>query len=728
MPKKIRAKALPTKVHSENENKEPGYTIKTSSLQIENPPPEIETLYHDMHDLGAHVMKFFLALLGRPLDNSIQLPPEHADLYYQFANGVLKVDGGPGSDDASWANPENCYALLFTKETESGSYENLHPYNAMKKALSEGLTWEQLKGLPFGKKGLDGKKKRLDECSAKSLIVPLEIWQQFHVSGDLAAFGQLLFKTKNCPALKAALKLRELGILPLEGPGYDGDKLRGILSAVFSRLKSWRACDLACKERKAALQQDFEQQKAKLPGVLYERFCQFAQEVWDTGYGVNGRVLHGVEAGNKTYETALAIAANYPDLKGNFEALGKVYFLERHWQKAAEGARITLCDEATSRLEFPLGETSRGYPVMLSTQDGCIHAVVSLPGKKRIALRCRRSDYFQGAAIQREEKGFTINWHRGPTPLHGDIKEPCLTVKNGHYMLKLRVRVPKTPIPQGVLDTKLYYQSAVGQKCKYQASPIRIISYDLGLNPLAAYAVADTGRPGLCPVFGGGSAAFVDYGKIGQIGSGRLYQGLYQVAEQCFFMCKYLRISKKQRDGVALNKRELDKLPEYLERLKLTPQADNRTQKDMLGRKIGTIKSDFKVLKDEFQRRDCPDRRSASWEIVSGEAAQMLNTLKRLRSLLKSWNRHPWPTEMSKEERKRREEQLAASGECADCLRHYNGLRKDFTNKLVCALVRKAKECRAQIVVVEDFEHPDYEDSIKSHSQNDLWSLFAPRQ
>ena len=744
---------------------------KTSHLLIDNPPQSIIDLHRDVIEIGSYLTKFFLACLGRPVDSTILSEPA---LHFQFVNGILPVKNGPGADDSSWRHSENCYSMLFEKNSKSGKSDGkVRQVRELKVALFGKK--EKGKGI-VGKKTWDELKVVLEALPEEHQILSLEICQRHYESRDVKAFGKLALSSKSRPSVEAGLKLRELGLLPLDSRGLDKNKLLGILAAVTGRLKSWRDRDCACKADKQALRVKFEERLSKVDQSAYQQFKQFADELLtQEGYRISGRVLRAVEKKDSDYSPVLTVLAKYPDLQDNFEELCRACLAEQAFNKKKADARVTVCSE-TSPLQFPFGMTGNGYPFTLSACEGRINATIHFPGGD-LPLRLRKSKYFQNPEILPVKDGFQITFTRGKTPLVGTIKEPSLLKKNNHYYLSLRVNVPSVKIPKEVRDTRAYYSSAVGGD-ETTPVPVKAVAIDLGVTTLADYSIIDTCLPGDCKVFGGETAAFTAHGKIGQCANKSLRDRLYKNTEEALFLGKFIRLSKKLRDGEGLNRWEVEKLPGYAERLGITQHLDNAyTRKDEIARKFKQIKGNFDKLVSEFALRDHPSKKGESWETISAETIQVLAALKRIQSLLKSWTYYSWTAEdyvlaltadgpvcIDGEHVKavtatsRRSFapcgkaallRLIESGEIVETggqyqlatgvkhrnhpvnflssyIKHFNGLRRDLTNKLVRAIVNKAQEYRVQIVIVEDFGIADLEDRIKDAYENYRWNLFAP--
>ncbi|MEI8373112.1 MAG: IS200/IS605 family accessory protein TnpB-related protein [Planctomycetota bacterium] len=755
-------------------------TYKTSHLLIDLPQQELIDLHRDSNEMGSYLTKFFLAALGRPVDNSIVLPPELADLYFQFANGILPVDKGPGSDDPSWLHSENCYSMFFEKDSMSGNCTNkIKQYQELKTALC-GQKVKGQKGL-VGKKTWAQLKKVLTALPQKYQILSPKICQKYFKSGNLEGFGKLALAGKNRPSMSAGLQLRELGLLPLDSRGIDKNKLLGILVGITGRLKSWRDRDWACKTVKEELRVTFEKGLGEVDPTAYPQFKQFADQLFkQEGYKISGRVLRAVEGKDADYQPVLSLLTQYPDLQGDFEELGRVYLAEAEYLRKKVDARVTVCDAETSPLQFPFGLTGNGYSITLTVVKGQIAATLHLPGGD-ITPRLRRSKYFQNPEIapvkdgKGKVNGFQISFKRGKTPLVGIIKEPKLLKKNGNYYLSLAVGINKTEIPKEICDARAYYSST----SRTDTPPaVKAMSIDLGVTTLADYSIIDTGLPGDCGVFGGSTAAFTEHGKIGRCGSKSLRDGLYKNTEAGYFLAKYIRLSKNLRGGVGLNKLEKEKLLEHVERLGIEHCADDFARKDEIHRKFSEIKSKLEKSISEFALRDRPDKKGASWEGICAETVQVLGAVKRWQSLAKSWTYYSWTAEdyvlaLTGEGRTRVSDehvesvvktgrrQFAPCGKAAllrllekgkiveVCpgqfqlaegvdykrhpteflaahIRHFNGLRRDLTNKLVRAIVEKAQQHRVQIVIVEDFGIPDIEGRIMDHYDNYRWNLFAP--
>ncbi len=251
--------------------------FKTSHLMIEN-DERVDELFRRVNPAAAWFCRVAYAALGRPVDNTFVIQPEHAELWFQLFNGILPVDGGPGSDDPSWLHPETSYSMLFEPDSGSGKNSNkIKQYQKIKQALHG----KMVKGEIVGKKTWDELKIVLEALSERDQVLTLDDCQKYYVSGDMEGLKALALSAKNAsrPSMSAGLKLGDLGLLPLDNRGLDKKLWCAILVAVTGALKSWRDRDWACKTEKAALKKTFEDALAEIDPALYERFKQFADDL-----------------------------------------------------------------------------------------------------------------------------------------------------------------------------------------------------------------------------------------------------------------------------------------------------------------------------------------------------------------------------------------------------------------------------------------------------------------
>jgi hypothetical protein len=225
-----------------------------------------------------------------------------------------------------------------------------------------------------------------------------------------------------------------LGLLKIDldalGLGHRKDDfnfLRAVIAVVASRLKTWRTWDFKAEEAKAEAEDKYQKALAKLDRTVYDRFCQFAAEAFDKGYGITRKLVKAVEQNDrkKQHTPVMKLLAQYPGLEETFAEQARTYQAGAYAARLPGRARMTICNRDSSPLALPFGMSTKGYKFSLVVEGQRITPTIrfwSGRGKTNdVILDCGASKYFRDPSIsplcgkKGTLEGYNIAFWRGGT-------------------------------------------------------------------------------------------------------------------------------------------------------------------------------------------------------------------------------------------------------------------------------------------------------------------------
>ncbi len=552
------------------------------------------------------------------------------------------------------------------------------------------------------------------------------------------------------PGKLLARQLLEMGVFPIVADDLPASGMvRAAWIEAFTTIRSWHEADIRYRDETLKLQNrltELETQAAALPEEFGRLFWDLLLAADQGGRKIDRFFTRRWATIRRGLLTGLGLRQGEAEFFEPFRDLWeeKDYLLiyleiegiKHQLTERQVGAKMPSFDDHVTILLSVSGTNT--VPVNLESHQNAVVGTLELidhdqPDEtKDLSFRCYPSRYFRRLDLKTAAKGgtsvATASYQKGnidKIPVSAEIKEPRLRRRGSQWYIDFIQNVAVAPATERGNDMSSlfkqlgYFISTKSDLPAGQVEPgLRILSIDLGINPVLAYSVYYLGKSRL----GDDSLAVPEIGWANPQGRGLLGEtkslGYHESIVAFRRRLQPLKVVIRFR-GRLLNKpdepmdqRYIDSVIRAFGLLGWEYTTDLATLKQVLFDEMVTMRRRYRSLANSTERRTGISREQFEWTAAIGEFIQ----------LLKTWE-YNGP-------KKVKDETVAVNPPGKDrpfsnYYNYMNNLKKDVIRKVAAEIRKLALLHRVDAVLVEDLEY--FTQSIRNEKgTNSLLALWAP--